>query len=221
MKLLPDSKVSRIRASILFVIFLGACAYRNAFSLLQLAVYQPREGDILFQSLPHGELVDAIEGVTQSPWSHCGILMRIRDQWIVVEAIGSVRETPLAWWIARGRAGRFAAYRLRPTSDHPLPDNLHEGLVASLKNYMGRPYDFRYAPEDGEIYCSELEYKGYRDAFGLELGSWEQLGKLNWKPFESVIRALDGGSLPLDRPMITPAGLTRSVLLSRAYPAER
>jgi hypothetical protein len=83
---------------------------------------------------------------------------------------------------------------------------------------MGRPYDFRYAPGDNEIYCSELVFKAYRDAYGLELGEWQRLGDLNWKPFEPFIRKMEAGSLPLTRPMITPIALTKSASLSQVYP---
>lgn len=218
MKFLPDSKASKIRASVVFAIFLGVCFYRNVFSLFQLWVYQPHEGDILFQSLPHGELVDAIEGVTLSPWSHCGILMKIDGRWQVVESIVRVRRTPLALWIMRGRSGHFEVYR--PTSAVALPTtaSFHDSLISALDAYMGRPYDFRYAPEDGEIYCSELVFKVYRDAFGLELGTWEELDHLNWRAFEPFIRSLERGPAPLHRLIVTPVGITRSPLLFRVYP---
>jgi len=38
--------------------------------------YRPVEGDLLFQSLPHCPLVDAIENATQSSYSHCGMVVR-------------------------------------------------------------------------------------------------------------------------------------------------
>src|SRR4051794_6901417 len=50
--------------------------------------YAPREGDLVFQSLPHNPLVDAIEGVSKSPLSHCGIVVKQGDQWYVLEALG-------------------------------------------------------------------------------------------------------------------------------------
>ncbi len=50
--------------------------------------YEPREGDVAFQSLPHNPLIDAIEGSTDSPFSHCGILHRGSSGWLVIEAIG-------------------------------------------------------------------------------------------------------------------------------------
>ncbi|MES2569046.1 MAG: YiiX/YebB-like N1pC/P60 family cysteine hydrolase [Verrucomicrobiota bacterium] len=218
MKLLPDSKASLLRASVIFLILVAACFYRNLFSLFQLAAYQPAEGDILFQSLPHGELVDAIEGVTLSPWSHCGVVMQVDGRWQVAEAIGYVRHTPLALWILRGRSGHFEAYRPVSSVTLPAQKQLHDSLTTALASRMGRYYDFRYAPDDSEIYCSELVFKAYRDAFGLELGKWEELGQLNWKPFEAFIRTLENGPVPLQRPIITPVGITRSPLLQRIYP---
>lgn len=218
MKLLPDTRAAKIRASVIFAILLGVCFYRNVFSLFQLWAYQPQEGDILFQSLPHGELVDAIEGVTQSPWSHCGVLMRFDGKWEVVEAIGSVRRTPLAWWIMRGRSGRFAVYRETAPPARPTGERFHAAMASALAPYMGRPYDYRYAPGNAEIYCSELVFKAYRDAFGLELGQWEEFSHLNWQPFEPFVRSLEGGELPLQRRMITPVEITRSPLLQRVYP---
>lgn len=214
MRFFPTSRAAWIRAGILSAAVLATCWYRNVFSLAQLADYEPREGDVLFQSLPRGELVDTIEGVSRSPWSHCGVLMRSNEGWKVVEALGAVRETPLALWIVRGRGGRFEAYR---------PKALKVGeklapLNKALSGYLGRPYDFRYAPGDDEIYCSELVHKAYKDALGIEIGKWQPLEELNWQPFETFIRSMEGGALPLERPMVTPVSLTRSELLFRVYP---
>jgi Permuted papain-like amidase enzyme, YaeF/YiiX, C92 family len=209
----PKTRGAWIRSAVIFAIVIAVAVYRNVFSLTQLLAYQPRDGDVLFQSLPHGELVDAIEGITESEWSHCGVVMRKGNMWVVVESIGQVRETPLFLWIPRGRAGRFAAYR--PSAGNNGDRSL---LRTALGGFMGRPYDFRYAPGDGEIYCSELVFKAYRDAYGLELGEWQSLGDLNWRPFESFIRKMEAGSLPLARPMITPVALTKSASLSRVYP---
>lgn len=83
---------------------------------------------------------------------------------------------------------------------------------------MGRPYDFRYAPDDTEIYCSELVYKVYDCEFSLSIGRWEPLSGLNWKPYEGFIRHMEDGRLPLDRLMLTPVALTRSPLVTRVFP---
>jgi hypothetical protein len=213
LRIFPRTRAAWIRSAVIFACLVGTAVYRNIFSLTQLFTYQPREGDILFQSLPHGELVDAIEGITESNWSHCGVLMRSSNGWVVVEAIGHVRETPLFLWIPRGRHGHFAAYRANGTHSIELPQ-----LRRALSGFMGRPYDFRYAPGDNEIYCSELIFKAYREAYGKDLGQWQPLGDLNWRPFESFIRKMEAGALPLTRPMITPVALTKSELISQVYP---
>src|ERR1043166_3595434 len=79
--------------------------------------YEPRAGDFVFQSLPHNAIIDAIEGSSGSPFSHCGILKK-RDvvkrhdsAWVVIEAIGPVKETRLPFWIAQGRDSAYVVYR--------------------------------------------------------------------------------------------------------------
>jgi hypothetical protein len=212
MKLLPQSRGEKIRFGVVVVLLLGIGAYYRADRVAAYYLSSKRAGDVLFQSLPHGPLVDAIEGITDSEWSHCGILMKKDGRWYVAEAIGEVRYTPLHLWLVRGRGTKIAAYRLKV-----VPSGLPEGLAAGVKRLLGRPYDFRYAPEDDEIYCSELVYKVYDSAFALKLGQWEKLGDLNWPSFEPLIREMEGGDLPLDRPMITPVGVTRSPLLEQIF----
>lgn len=213
MKILPQGRWARIRSAVLLVLLATACVRFNVHGLAHLARYEPREGDVVFQSLPRGDLVDAIEGITRSPFSHCGVVMKNADgRWVVHEAIGVVRETPLYLWVVRGRGGRLDAWRWREMGGRsPL------ALKAGLEKYSGRNYDYRYAPGDDEIYCSELVFKAYRDAYGAELGEWETLGDLNWRPFEAFIREMEGGPLPLERPMITPVGVTRSAALEKVY----
>ena len=58
----------------------------------------------------------------------------------------------------------------------------------------------------------------HENAFGIELGQPQRLGDLKWQPYEELIRRIEGGDLPLDRPMITPVQLTRSPVLARVYP---
>lgn len=171
--------------------------------------YTPREGDVIFQSFPHSPLTDAIETATDSPFSHCGLVVREKKGFAVLEAIGPVTPTPLAQWIARGRDGGFAVYRLKPEHAGKIAP-----LVAAARRYQGRPYDIRYRFDDERIYCSELIYKAYRDATGgEELGEVRRLGDLKWQPVEDFIRKIEGGGLPLEREMITPRDLSEAVQL--------
>src|SRR5262245_15890707 len=109
--------------------------------------YQPREGDIVFQSLPYAPLVNAIEAATDSPFSHCGLVARRGGQWVVIEAYRGVEETPLLTWLARGRDGAFAAYRLQPQYERDTP-----AIIEQARGMLGRPYDARYRWDDEQIY---------------------------------------------------------------------
>ncbi len=101
MKLLPSKRAEQLRlAAMLFVFALLACLFhaQTYFLISRLPVvyyyfrYAPREGDVVFQSLPHGDLVDAIEGITHSPYSHCGVVLRdAKGQWVVIESIFNVQ----------------------------------------------------------------------------------------------------------------------------------
>ena len=101
--------------------------------------YAPMEGDIIFQSLPNSPLVDAIEGVTQSPYSHCGIVGKQDARWVVYEALGNVEINPLYRFLFRGREHGFAVYRMRDELTTNIPKTME-----ALKKYLGRPYDVRY-----------------------------------------------------------------------------
>jgi hypothetical protein len=174
--------------------------------------YEPREGDVVFQSLPHNPLIDAIEGCTESPFSHCGILHRSRDAWVVIEAIGPVKETPLEAWIAQGREGQYTAFRLREKYRSQIPD-----FIKAAQSYAGRPYDIHYDLDDAAIYCSELIYKSFQRVTGEEMGRLQKLGELKWLAYAAVIKQIEGGNLPLERKMITPRSLSEASQLEKVY----
>jgi len=186
-----------------------------ALPFLRLRKYPPREGDILFQSMPRVKLVKAIEGCSQSCYSHCGVIIKRNGRWRISEAmIFGVREVPLWFAVARGRGARFAVFRLKDGVQHHAP-----AFVKALEKCRGRPYDFSYRFDDNRLYCSELVYKAFRDAARLELGEMKALGELNWKPYEKILRTFGGGDLPLDRTIITPRHLSESEFLERVFSA--
>ncbi len=179
--------------------------------------YNPMEGDILFQSLPNEpgmDLVDAIEGATESPYSHCGMVTRDGDEWIVLEAIGPVKETPLQDYIQRGRGHKFWAYRFDEDKRKHIPVALN-----AMREDLGKEYDPRYRFDSENIYCSELIFRGWKTATGEDLGKVVKLGDLKWERYKPVIEAIEGqGNLPLDREMITPRDMARAKGLKQIYP---
>lgn len=223
MRLLPSKPAERMRLVAMLIVFaLLAFIYQDqtAFIFSRAPVlyyyfcYAPKEGDVVFQSLPHGDLVDAIEGITHSPYSHCGVVLRNeKNQWVVIESIFNVHETPLFLWLFRGRGGNFAVYRLDPKYAPLVPE-----FKKDLLSYSGQAYDFDYDMAKGNgVYCSSLVYLAFDKASGEKMGTLEKLGELDWKPFEHFIQAEQYGKLPLDRTMITPASLARAPQLHMVY----
>ena len=169
------------------------------------SAYKPQAGDLLFQSLPHGRLVDAIEGATGSPYSHCGIVEENLLRWTVIEAIGPVKSTTLYEWKKRGRGETIWVYRLKGKTAEE-----RAALAEAAKAFLGRPYDIRYRMDDEKIYCSELLYKAHLKLTGQPLGKIQTLGELKWTPFEELIREIEKAPPPLDREMITPRAVSEA-----------
>lgn len=208
MRSLPTTLAGRLRLGLLLLCLLAAALYSKAQVLAYYALYSPQEGDIIFQSLPRGDLIDAIEGATHSPYSHCGIVLKKEGHWVVAESIINVHETPLLRWMQRGRAAGFAVYRLKPELRDRIPE-----FKRNILTYMDLPYDFDFEMSDKFIYCSELAYKAYLKTTGQPLGKTQLLGELDWQPFEETIRNYQAGGLPLEREMITPEALSQATQL--------
>lgn len=174
--------------------------------------YEPRAGDVVFQSLDRSPLIEMIEGATKSSYSHCGLVAQQDGQWVVIEAIGPVREIPLADWIRNGRNGGFAAYRLK--GDYT---SKAAAIVKAARTFLGRPYDIHYELDDAKIYCSELVFKAFRKATGEDLGRLTKLKDLDWKRYEPLIKQIENGQVPLERAIITPVAVARAKQLERVY----
>jgi hypothetical protein len=215
MKWLPSSATGKWRVIALSCAVLIGAYFAHLQDYYYYFRYQPQEGDIVFQSLPRNDLVDAIEGITHSPYSHCGVVLKDdQNVWVVIEAIGNVHEVPLLSWIKRGRGGDFTVYRLDPKYETAIPA-FKEALLAR----RGELYDYDYNMDrnKNEAYCSSLAYVAFQQVTGESMGTAEKLHDLDWKPYAGFIMAEQNGGLPLDRLMITPAALSRAPQLHEVY----
>jgi hypothetical protein len=194
-----------VKRSRVFIFLLALLFFLTLLAPGCKQAYSPREGDILFQSLPKHDLVVAIEGITKSPYSHCGVVTVRGNRFFVVEGIGPVKETPVRSFVRRGRGRTIDVYRLKP----PYRDRIPE-FIEAMRAYAGRPYDFRYRMDDEKIYCSELIYKAFKKIYGEELGKPRKLGDMNWKPHVETIRKYEGGSVPHDRQIISPRAVSEA-----------
>lgn len=192
----------------LIILFLG---YNYAFAGMKLCKFKDyasnldlQEGDFIFQHLP-AKLTRVIADVTNSPYSHCGIVVRRGSRFYVLEAVGPVIETPINSWIIRGVGQRITIVRLKEEYRNRIPE-----IITAARRFMSLPYDIQYEWDDEKIYCSELIYKATERATGIELADFVRLGDLNWQPHEKFIRYIAYGELPLGRRMITPVDLVYS-----------
>ena len=169
-----------------------------------------RDGDIIFHTSRSAQSA-AIQRATHSPYSHMGVVLYRAGKPYVFEAIATVRYTPLESWIARGDGGRYVVKRL----DRPLHPEEMKKLHEAAKTYAGKPYDLYFEWTDARIYCSELVWKMYRDATGLEIGARQKLRELDLTDpaVKAKMSERYGKNIPLDERMISPAAMYESRLL--------
>lgn len=172
--------------------------------------YVPRTGDIVFHTSTSSQSV-AVQAATRSPYSHMGIVMLRDGRPYVLEAVQPVGYTPLQAWLDRGRQGRYVVKRPRA----PLSAEAAAGLQQQAARYLGKPYDLTFEWSDERIYCSELVWKLYRSAAGIELAPLATLGSfdLDAAPVRVKLRERYGNQVPLHEPVISPAAIFASPLL--------
>ena len=105
----------RILSALLLCVLMTAGASATKFARepdVDLSQHDFRSGDIVFQHLP-GKLGSVICEVTDSPLSHCGMVVDRKGELHVIEAIGPVRYISLKKWLKQGDRGRFTQLRLK------------------------------------------------------------------------------------------------------------
>ena len=173
--------------------------------------YSPQEGDIVFQTSLSSQS-RAIQIATGSPYSHMGVVLFQNGKPYVYEAVQPVKYTPLQAWLARGKGGHYVAKRTRK----PLGAAAVATFHSQARKYAGRPYDLTFEWSDGRMYCSELVWKLYKAA-GIELAPLAKLGSFNLDhpAVRRILKQRYGDHVPLDEPVIAPAAIFDSPLLTR------
>lgn len=165
------------------------------------------EGDILFQISSSGQ-GNAIQLATNSPYSHCGILFKENNEWMVFEGVQPVKKTALNEWIAQGVKQHVVVKRLK-NAQAVLTPQVKNHMKATATKFIGKNYDLTFTWNDDRMYCSELVYKIYERGAGIEVGKLQKLREFDLS--NPVVKAKlverYGTKIPLDEPVISPGAI--------------
>lgn len=192
---------------ILIVILSGLSSALYAQSVFQT-------GDIIFH-ISKSQQSLSIQKATHSPYSHMGMIVNKNNQTWVLEAIQPVQYTALNQWIARGENAHYVVKRLKKPLNVPQKTK----LVQNAEKYLGKPYDIYFEWDDRAIYCSEIVWKAYQHALGIELSPLQQLKQFDLKQNEvqRLMRQRYGQNIPLNEQVIAPKAIYDSKLLKEIF----
>jgi hypothetical protein len=172
-----------------------------------------KEGDLIFQTSLSAQS-KAIQLATKSRYSHCGIIFKDQGGYYVLEAVSKVKRTPLAGWIARGQGKGFVIKRLK-NADQVLNPAVLLKMKRAGQYFSGKDYDLTFEWSDDKIYCSELIWKIYQQATGLQIGKLEKLRDFDLTNdiVRKKMKSRYGTHVPLNETVISPASIFNSKLL--------
>ena len=173
-----------------------------------------KNGDLIFQT-SLSKQSKAIQLATKSNYSHCGIIYKNGNDFYVFEAVQPVKRTPLDEWIARGKNGHFVIKRLI-NADQVLTAKTLKKMKSEGEKFKGKNYDLTFEWSDDKIYCSELIWKIYQRATGIEIGKLEKLSDfdLTSEAVKKKMKERYGNKIPMDEIVISPAAIFDSELLT-------
>lgn len=142
-----------------------------------------KRGDVIFQNSRSAQSL-AILLATDSPFTRVGIVdLDASGDPVMLEAVRTTRETPLADWVAQGRNSDMAVYRMAgPGEDQAL------AVTRAARSDLGKGYDPYFYQGEEALYCSELVHIAFRDGIGVALGREQRLGDLDLD--SAAVRAL-------------------------------
>lgn len=175
------------------------------------------DGDIIFQTSKSSQS-KAIQIATNSKYSHLGIIYKIEGDFFVYEAVQPVKLTPFTEWVEQGEKGHFVIKRLK-NADEILTSDVKNKMKTEGEKYRGKDYDLYFEWSDDRIYCSELVWKIYKNAAGVEIGELQRLDEfnLNDKIVKQKMKERFGDNIPENEIVISPSSMFESKNLITIY----
>ena len=169
-----------------------------------------RNGDIIFHA-SKSDQSKAIQLATGSEYSHCGIVYIEAGKTYVVEAVQPVKRTQFEEFVKRGEDGAYVVKRLR-NAENILTEQVLERMKIEGQKMIGKKYDSHFNWSDDQIYCSELVWKIYERAAGIELCPLKKMNDFDFSNpiVKEVIKQRYKDQIPWEEPVVSPADLFES-----------
>lgn len=188
--------------------------FSKAKSETNIVLDKIQDGDIIFQTSQSPQC-EAVRIATNSKFSHCGIIYNINGKWFVFEAVQPVKLTPLDEWIQHGKDNKYVIKRLK-NADKVLTPPVLQKMKDYSQQFDGKEYDAYFEWTDTKIYCSELVWKIYKNAAGIELSKLRELKSFNLEDprVQKILKERYGNEIPLEEKVTAPSDLANSNLLT-------
>jgi uncharacterized protein YycO len=169
-----------------------------------------QDGDLIFHTSRSSQS-EAIQIVTGSRYSHIGVIYKEGGAFFVYEAVQPVKMTPLNDWIQRGVDGAYVVKRLENSAEILTAAGVQKMKTVG-KKYVGKDYDLRFEWSDDKIYCSELVWKMYKEAFNIEIGKLEKIRHFDLSNpiVQEKVQERYGNTIPTNEWVITPDRMFRA-----------
>lgn len=201
-----------MKNNLLFITLLIALAIGALFAKENTEA-EIKDGDIIFQTSKSMQS-NPIQLATKSKYSHCGIIYKKGSDFYVYEAVGPVKLTSMKEWIARGKNNTYVVKRLKNVEKIITPDVLKK-MKQVGDQFKGKPYDITFEWDDNRIYCSELVWKIYKQAAGIEIGKLQKFKEFDFTDtrVKQIIKDRFHNKIPREEIVISPAAIFDSELL--------
>lgn len=169
-----------------------------------------KDGDIIFHR-SNSRQAKAISLATHSDYTHIGIIFIEDGKAYVYKAVQPVKRTPIKDWIQRGRNHRYVIKRLKNANSILTGERIRK-LKKISTSFLGKDYDWQFGWSDKRIYCSELVWKAYQRASGIEIGPLKKLKEFDLSSAEvkKIMKQRYGKNIPLNETVISPADIFNS-----------
>lgn len=164
-------------------------------------------GDIIFQTSKSSQSI-SIQRATKSRYSHMGLIFEKDSAFYVYEAVQPVKFTPVEEWIKRGVDQHYVVKRLKADQSVLTAEDISAMQKVGL-SFIDKDYDLLFEWNDDKMYCSELVWKIYKEALGIEIGELQKIKAFNLADslVQLKIKERYGEDVPREEIVISPESI--------------